>query len=412
MTEANPIYVEARELHPRLPLKVEVIDCTLRDGEQAPGVAFTVPEKVNLARQLWGAGVSVLDAGFPAASGSDLEAMQAIRDLGLGVRVAATARPLPFDVKAAARARADEVFLFMPTSDRRLSQTLGLSRRAMEIRLLGGVEDAAGLGLGVSVVFEDATRADPTWMCALAAGIAKRFPLRRLVLADTVGRLWPARIARLFQQMGAHLGPVPALCAHCHNDFGLATANTLAAVEGGAAAVTCTVNGIGERAGNADLAETVAALTHLYGVEHGVDPTRLADLSAEVERMSGIHMSALKAVTGFNVFRHESGVHVDGMIKDSSSYEFLPSAWAGRRTEYVLGKHSGVATVRALCDARDDNLARSLLAEAKRIAETRDKTAHEEAYRAHVASQARLLSGVTRDEVLRRCADGGLPRSE
>src|SRR5262245_60210122 len=180
--EQEQAYAQARKLHPGLPGRVEVIDCTLRDGEQSPGVSFTVPEKIELARALAGAGIPVLDAGFPAASSADREAMQAIRALGLAVRVAATARPLPADVAAAEAAHASEVFLFMPTSDFRLSQTLGLSRREAELRLLCGAEDACGRGLGVSLVFEDATRADAQWLASVVERVVARVPVRRVVV--------------------------------------------------------------------------------------------------------------------------------------------------------------------------------------------------------------------------------------
>lgn len=387
-------YSESRAFHPRLPEAVEVIDCTLRDGEQSPGVSFSVAEKIDLARALVRAGVTVLDAGFPAASGADREAMQGIAALGIGVAIAATARPLPGDIAAAEAAHASEVFVFMPTSDRRLTQTLRLTREQASARLIAGVEEAAGRGLGASVVFEDATRTDRTWMAELIERILRRCVLKRVVLADTVGRACAARMGDLVGFFVERFGSSPVFCAHCHNDFGLATSNTLAAVAAGARAVTCTINGIGERAGNADLAETVAALTHIYGVEHGVKPEQLVELSRKVEVMSGIHMSALKPVTGFNVFRHESGVHVDAMLKDLDSYEFLPSSWLGRSPEFVLGKHSGVALLHHLFRDLDETQARAMLAEVKTRAETRDKSEHELAHRRHLATQARLLAGV------------------
>ncbi|PWT74232.1 MAG: hypothetical protein C5B46_04380 [Proteobacteria bacterium] len=410
----DPVYALAVELHPRLPARVEVIDCTLRDGEQSPGVSFSVPEKIELARALAKAGITVLDAGFPAASGADREAMQAIRALGLPVKVAATARPLPGDIAAADQAHAAEIFMFMPTSDFRLTQTLNLSRREAEQKLLAGAEDARGRGLTVNLVFEDATRADADWLASVVEMVVARVPIQRVVAADTVGCAHPASIIRLFELLARRIGTSSALCAHCHNDFGLAVANTLATVASGANAVTCTVNGIGERAGNADLAETVAGLTHLYGVEHSVDSLQLTELSRKVERMSGIHMSAHKPVTGFNVFRHESGVHADGMLKNSRSYEFLPSRWVGRQPEYVLGKHSGAAVVRELLanagyEADEDRVKR-LLALAKRLAETRDKALHTYAYKSKVALEAQLLVSLDVEDLLLRFEEFDAPK--
>jgi isopropylmalate/homocitrate/citramalate synthase len=396
--ETNSPYEDARRLHPHLPARVEVIDCTLRDGEQSAGVSFNVAEKIELGCALAKAGVTVLDAGFPAASMADKEAMQAIVACNLGVTVAGTARPLPGDIAAVEEANATEIFIFMPTSDLRLSQVFGKSRVDAERLLLNGAEDAAGRGLGVNLVFEDATRADFAWLASLVGQVSARVPVVRVVAADTVGSAHPGSIAKMFGQLRGGIDASIVLCAHCHNDFGLAAANTLATVTAGATAITCTINGIGERAGNADLAEVVAALTHLFGTWHGVDPMELVNLSAMVERMSGVHMSAQKAVTGFNVFRHESGVHVDAMIKDSRSYEFLPSDWLGRRPEYVLGKHSGIGVVREMLAVAgislSDSQQRALLATAKQIADTRDKTPQRDAFEQKMELQARLLAGL------------------
>jgi isopropylmalate/homocitrate/citramalate synthase len=408
--------VEARALRPDLPTSVEVIDCTLRDGEQAPGVWFTIQEKLDLATALSDAGVSVLDAGFPAASGSELEALQAMHGLGLSASVAATARPLLQDVAAAAKAHADEVFLFMPTSDLRLKETLGITRDRATAVFRAGAEAAAAHGLGINLVFEDATRTDPRQLIDTAAELSRHVPLLRLVLADTVGCAHPAAMQRLIRRLRDALDHGVRLCTHCHNDFGLATANTLAAVAAGAEAITCTVNGIGERAGNADLAECVAGLTHLYGAGHGIDPLALPTLSAAVERASGIFTSPIKPVTGYNVFRHESGVHVDGMLKDARSYEFLPPAWVGRHSEFVLGKHSGTSLVRHVLSSAgipcDDDLLASALAEVKAGVERRDKTPHHRAHDDALAARRTLLSGFAPDTLTERYSKPAEGRAE
>jgi isopropylmalate/homocitrate/citramalate synthase len=387
----------SKELHPYLPTSVEVIDCTLRDGEQAPGVWFTTQEKLDLATALSNAGVAVLDAGFPASSDGELEAMQAMHDLGLSAAIAATARPLPQDIAAAAKAYADEVFLFMPTSDLRLKETLRITRDQATAVFRAGAEAAAAHGMGINLVFEDATRTDPRQLIDTAVELRRHVPILRLVLADTVGCAHPATMERLIRRLDDALGDEITLCTHNHNDFGLAAANTLVAVAAGAKSITCTVNGIGERAGNADLAECVAGLTHLYGVEHGIDPLALPTLSAAVEQASGISTSPIKPVTGYNVFRHESGVHVDGMLKDSRSYEFLPAAWVGRRSEFVLGKHSGASLVRHILTSVgvecDDVLVARALGEVKETIERRDKTGHRLAHADVQASYRTLLSG-------------------
>jgi isopropylmalate/homocitrate/citramalate synthase len=397
---------EIRGLYPALPAEVEVIDCTLRDGEQAPGVWFSIEEKLTLARLLSAAGVYMLDAGFPAASGADLEAMQEMRRMKLPIRLAATARPLGADVAAAEKAHAHEVFLFMPTSDIRITQTLGINRTQAGALFRRGAEDVVARGMGLNLVFEDATRADPKLIISMARDIMQHVEVTRIVVCDTVGCAYPDSMERLVTQLRAAFENQVALCTHCHNDFGLAVANTLAAVSAGARAVTCTVNGIGERAGNADLAETVAALTHLYGVKHGVDPKSLPLLAEKVERMSGLHTSPTKPVTGFNVYRHESGVHVDGMLKDARSYEYLPSAWVGCETEYVLGKHSGTALVRHLMEQAGLNpetaVAQELLRQVKEATQQRSKTAHERAFAYVREFRRRHLSGLDPATVLSR----------
>ena len=380
------------------PVSVTVIDCTLRDGEQAPGVWFTLEEKLELAKALSDAGVAVLDAGFPASSPADLEAMQEMRRLGIRARLAATARPVLGDVVAAEKAKADEVFLFMPTSDLRLRETLGISReRASEI-FRAGAEAVVERNMRLNLVFEDATRAKASQLIQMVEGLRVHVPIERLVVCDTVGCAHPTGMEQLIRTLDMVFEGEVELCSHSHNDFGFAGANTVAAVLGGARAITCTVNGIGERAGNADLAECVAALTHIHGISHGIDARALPRLAQMVERMSGVHTSATKPVTGFNVYRHESGVHVDGMLKDSRSYEFLPASWVGRSSEYVLGKHSGTALIRHLLNQHgiecDDELVRELLRDVKDLTARRDKAEHKRAYSLREAFARFEMSGI------------------
>lgn len=384
-----------------MPAAVEVIDCTLRDGEQTPGVWFTVEEKVELAKLLAEAGIGLLDAGFPGASGADLEAMQEMRRSGVTARIGATARPLRADIAAAAKAQAHEVFMFFPTSDLRLRETLGMSRDQAIRTMRTGMDEALGEGMGVNLVFEDATRADPEHLVRLVDQTCAPGTVTRLVLADSVGCAHPDGMRRLVRTLAERLDNGIAICTHAHNDYGLATANTLAAVDAGARAITCTVNGIGERAGNADLAECLAALTHLYGVRHGVRGEALPELAGFVERASGIHMSATKPVTGYNVYRHESGVHVDSMLKDTRSYEMLPPGWTGQNRGYVLGKHSGTSLVRHILGqtdpprAVDDDLARALVDVVKQAVESGGKAGHERAYSAKQAFTEDALAGVS-----------------
>jgi isopropylmalate/homocitrate/citramalate synthase len=241
-------------------------------------------------------------------------------------------------------------------------------------------------------------------MLKLVDSLRARVPIRRLVLCDTIGCAYPAGIAHLVETLLPAVAGGIELCMHCHNDFGMAVANTLAGIAAGATAVTCTVNGLGERAGNADLAETAAALTFLYQVAHNVDPRGLDALSKLVERCSAIHNSPIKPVTGYNVFRHESGVHVDGMLKEASSYQFLPAAWLGREPEYVLGKHSGSALIRHLRASAGLSNEQAAVAEmvgmVKSVMEERSKLAHYSMFARVEEFQRGALAGVDRQSVI------------
>src|SRR5688572_776793 len=207
---------------------VTVIDCTLRDGEQAPGVWFTTEEKLELARALSQAGVAVLDAGFPASSAADLEAMQEMHRAGLLARIAATARPVPSDIIAAEQARADEVFLFMPTSDFRLRETLGITReRAYQI-FRDGAEAVVARGMRLNLVFEDATRAKASQLVQMVESLRPYVPIERLVICDTVGCGHPTGMEQLIRTLDMVFDGEVELCSHSHNDFGFAGANTVA----------------------------------------------------------------------------------------------------------------------------------------------------------------------------------------
>jgi len=389
---------------------IEFVDCTLRDGEQAPGVWFTVEEKVAIAQALDAAGVDVLDAGFPAASGDDVEAMQELNRLDLRVEVAATARPLKADVAAAVRARADGLFMFLPVSDQHLENKLKMSRpRSLDL-LRRGLEAAAEAGLPVSFVAEDSSRADPGWLCEVVE-VAMSYQPRRVVLCDTVGAALPHQMGALVERVQRVTGDIP-ICLHCHNDFGLAAASTLEGVRAGARSVSCTVNGLGERAGNADLAEVSAALKHLMNHRVTIDPKALGPLSARVELASGVICSPLKPVTGWNVYAHESGVHVDGMLKDARNYEQLPSAWSGGQTRYVLGKHSGTNLLRAILVEEgimlDDAQLARLLGRVKRWATQRGKAEHHLARERLQRFQSEQLAGVSRPQILELLDELGL----
>ncbi len=322
-----------------------VVDCTLREGDQTPGVAMRPDAKLRIAHLLDRAGVSLADAGMPEI-GSEERAF--LRDASRGCSsmvVGGSVRCLPRSVELALGCELRAVFVICPISRRHLEGRIGASLD----RLLGDLERCAelvsGAGASLEVVAEDATRADPDQLRALASAAAD-LGAARVYLADTVGCRTPGQIATLVTDL-SEVVTVP-LGIHCHDDFGLGTANTLAAIEAGVRWPTATVNGIGERAGNASLEAVVCAAERLLEIDSGVDPTLLPELSRVVASASGMPVAWQAPIVGRNAFRHESGIHVDGVLKDPTSYEAYPPEWVGRGRSLVLGRHSGRAHLRAL----------------------------------------------------------------
>ncbi|RBP03487.1 homocitrate synthase NifV [Roseiarcus fermentans] len=327
---------EARASSPKR--DVWINDTTLRDGEQTPGVAFTLAEKVAIAEALAEAGAPELEAGTPAMGDEEIETLRVLASRGLGLRVLAWCRMGKADIDAARRAGVDAVNLSIPASDRLLSVKLGLDRAEALERVRRYVPMALDAGFEVAVGAEDASRADPDHLLRLAETVAEAGAFR-LRLADTVGALDPFRAHDLVAPI-ARASDL-AIEFHGHDDYGLATANTLAAVRAGATHVSVTVGGIGERAGNACLAEVAAALEGLHGLKTGLDLARLPALAERVARASGRPVPDGKAIVGRDVFAHESGIHVAGLLVDPETYRGADPKLFGRRHRIVIGKHSG-----------------------------------------------------------------------
>ncbi|QTN23276.1 homocitrate synthase [Rhizobacter sp. AJA081-3] len=328
-----------RDATPRLSIN----DTTLRDGEQTAGVAFTDDEKLAIARSLDAAGVPEMEIGIPAMGAREVEL---IREIAASVKHARTmvwARMTDTDLTAALRCDADIVHLSISVSDIQIERKLGRDRAWVLDTLRRFVDRAADAGASVSVGFEDASRADPDFLVR-AAQLAQARGAVRVRYADTLGLLEPFtthdRIGRLHREIDIGIE------MHAHNDLGLATANTLAAVLAGATHASTTVNGLGERAGNAALEEVVMAARHLYGVDCGIDTMRLPRISQLVAQASGRPVAAGKSIVGAAVFTHESGIHVDGLLKDRGNYEAFQPEELGREHSLVLGKHSGSHGVR------------------------------------------------------------------
>lgn len=327
--------------------KITFVDCTLRDGEQAPGVFFTLEEKLAIADLLDAAGVDILDAGMPSVSTEERKTLEALLDRGYRTTIAATVRALRDEIDLAWGMGLKEVFLFMPVSPQHLKHKFGLTLEQARGRIEEAIDHAVARDLRVHFVAEDTVRADPVEVAAVFDR-ASELGATTAIVCDTVGVMRPEKMTEYVGILRRHMESEIALGVHCHNDYGLGTANTLAAIGAGCSMVTATVNGLGERAGNAPLEEVICGLEGLYDRKLAIDKSVLLRLCETVAVASGVFLTPTKPIVGLNVFRHESGVHVDGMLKDPSTYESIDPAPLGRTHEYLLGKHSGRGLVETL----------------------------------------------------------------
>ncbi len=330
---------------------VRIFDTTLRDGEQSPGATLTTEEKLEVATQLSALNVDVIEAGFPAASPGDLAAIKEIAYHVRGPAVAALARASYTDIDAAWEAVCDArhpmIHVFLATSEIHLKHKLKLTQKEAIQQIKSMVAYARNLCPTVEFSAEDATRSDWDYLCRVCE-IAIQAGATTLNLPDTVGYTTPSEYTDLFNYVRARVPGIEdvILSAHCHNDLGMATANTLAAIQAGARQVEVTVNGLGERAGNTAIEEVVMALrtrSERFGqLATRVDTREFVRTSQLVSRLTGIPVQPNKAVVGINAFSHEAGIHQDGMLKHRLTYEIMtPQSVGWDHTRLVLGKHSG-----------------------------------------------------------------------
>lgn len=317
---------------------VYIDDTTLRDGEQTAGVVFTNEEKVNIARMLDAIGVHQIEVGIPTMGGDEQEAIKTIASLGLRASLITWNRPVIADIDASLECGIKAVALSISTSDIHIKHKLEQTREWVLDSMQKATHYAKSHGLYVSVNAEDATRSDVYFLIQFTRA-AKEAGADRLRVCDTVGVLDPFQtydlVHRIIEETGIEVE------MHTHNDFGMATANALAGIKAGATYVNTTVNGLGERAGNACFAEVVMALKYIENIDVGIDTTQLRPLAEYVAKASQRELPKGEPIIGDNIFAHESGIHTAGVIKYPGTYEAFPPEEVGGERQLLIGKHSG-----------------------------------------------------------------------
>jgi len=331
----------------KFPEKITIYDTTLRDGEQTPGVCLRTAEKLKIARKLDELRIHQIEAGFPVVSNEEKRSVTTIANEGLDANILALCRTKKEDIDTALNCNVDGIITFLGTSALHLKHKLKVNQEDALNICMNAIEHAKDHGLFVAFSAEDATRTDLNFLKSVYKK-AEAYGADRVHIADTVGAISPQGMDYLVRELKKEINIEIAL--HCHNDFGMALTNSVAGLLAGASAVSTTVNGIGERAGNTSLEELVMTLLLIYGVDLDFNIEVFYELSQMVEELTNMKVPENKPIVGRNVFRHESGIHVDAVIEEPLTYEpFLPEL-IGHQRQIVLGKHSGCRAVKAKLD--------------------------------------------------------------
>ncbi len=327
-------------------MRINVLDTTLRDGEQTPGVSLSPDEKLKIAKALDGLGVDYIEAGSAATSQGEAESIKLISQEKLDAKVLSFSRVIEKEVDLCCACGVDGLFLVAPTSESHVRYKLGTTPEQFLKTLDKVIQHCRDCGLYIDLCCEDGSRTELSYLKRILDTAGGR--IDRFTIADTVGAATPEKMARFFRELSEY--KKLSYGTHCHDDLGLAVANTLASVRAGADTVDVTINGLGERAGNAPLEEVVASLELLYGYKTGIKTGRIYEVSRLVEDLTGVAVQPNKALIGKNAFMHESGIHVDGLLKHPETYEFVKPEYVGRQKVFRFGKHVGGKGLRAILE--------------------------------------------------------------
>lgn len=341
------MYIETVKKNMKLPKTVRILDTTLRDGEQTPGVALTVDEKIRIAKRLDSLGVDTMEVAFPVSSPGERKVAHELHELNLNSNVCGLARALRKDVDAAIDADVDYIHTFIGTSPLHREYKLKMSKEEVLEKAVDTVEYIKDHGITAEFSAEDATRTEYGYLKEVYRAVEDA-GADCIDVPDTVGVMIPSSMNYLISKLKEDI-KIP-IAVHCHDDFGLAVANSLSAVEAGAEEVHATINGLGERAGNASLEEVVMALITRYGIKMDIKTELLVGISEFVSRITGVKMPPNKAIVGENAFAHEAGIHVHGVLQKAETYEPITPEMVGHTRRIVLGKLTGANAIKAKLD--------------------------------------------------------------